>query len=133
MVSSALLRPLVDRSVEAQAGTAWNDAANNKIYVHLFDDTAPPGAGTNLYLMGGSWGTLTINGDYLWLENLTIEHAAPEGLRVNTSANGTVLKRITALASAVTLRGTNTLAEDLDVSHFIRQRTDPVRVLRRQP
>ena len=111
--------------VEAQAGTAWNDAANNKMYVHLFDDTAPPGAGTNLYLMGGSWGTLTINGDYLWLENLTIEHATPEGLRVNTSANGTVLKRITALASAVTLRGTNTLAEDLDVSHFIRQRTDP--------
>ena len=75
--------------------------------------------------MGGSWGTLTINGDYLWLENLTIEHGTPEGLRVNTSANGTVLKRITALASAVTLRGTNTLAEDLDISHFIRQRTDP--------
>ena len=85
--------------VEAQAGTAWNDTANNKVYVHLFDDTAPPGAGTNLYLMGGSWGTLTIDGDYLWLENLTIEHATPEGLRVNTSANGTVLKRITALAA----------------------------------
>ena len=111
--------------VEAQAGTAWNDTANNKMYVHLFDDTAPPSEGTNLYLMGGGWGTLTINGDYLWLENLTIEHGTPEGLRVNTSANGTVLRRITTLASAVHLRGTNTLAEDLDISHFIRQRTDP--------
>jgi hypothetical protein len=111
--------------VEAQAGTAWNDTVNNKVYVHLFDDTAPPGAGTNLYLMGGSWGTLTIEGDYLWLENLTIEHATPEGLRVNPSANGTVLKRITALAAGVALRGTNTRAEDLDVSHSIRQRTDP--------
>ena len=72
------------------------------------------------------WGTLTINGDYLWLENLTIEHATPEGLRVNTSATGTVLKRITALATIVNLRGVNTLAEDLNVSHVIRQRTDPV-------
>ena len=112
--------------VEAQAGTAWHDTVNNKVYVHLFDDTAPPGAGTNLYLMGEGWGTLTINGDYLWLENLTIEHATPEGLRVNTSANRTVLKRITALASIVNLRGINTLAEDLNVSHVIAQRTDPV-------
>ena len=111
--------------VEAQAGTAWNDTANNKMYVHLFDDTAPPSDGTNLFLMGGGWGTLTINGDYLWLENLSIEHATPEGLRVNTSAHGTVLKRITALAAIVNLRGINTLAEDLDISHVIAQRTDP--------
>ena len=111
--------------VEAQAGTSWHDTANNKLYVHLFDDTAPPRDGTNLYLASSGWGTVTINGDYLWLENLTIEHATPEGLRVNTSATGTVLKRITALATIVTLRGVNTLAEDLDVSHVIRQRTDP--------
>ena len=57
---------------------------------------------------------------------MTIEHATPEALRVNTSANGTVLKRITALAGTVNLRGIKTLAEDLNVSHFIRQRTDPV-------
>ena len=112
--------------VEAQAGTAWHDTANNTVYVHLFDDTAPPRDGTNLYLTSAGWGTLTINGDYIWLENLTIEHATPEGLRVNTSANGTVLKRITALAAIVNLRGINTLAEDLNVSHVIRQRTDPV-------
>jgi hypothetical protein len=111
--------------VEAQAGTAWHDAANNKLYVHLFDDTAPPRDATNLYLTSPGWGTVTINGDYIWLENLTIEHATPEGLRVNLSANGTVLKGITALASIVNLRGTNTLAEDLNVSHVIRQRTDP--------
>ena len=96
------------------------------VYVHLFDDTAPPGDGTNLYLTSAGWGTLTINGDYIWLENLTIEHATPEGLRVNTSANGTVLRRITALAASVNLRGINTLAEDLNISHIIRQRTDPV-------
>ena len=102
-----------------------NDTANNKVYVHLFDDTAPPRDGTNLYLTSSGWGTVTINGDYLWLENLTIEHATPEGLRVNTSATGTVLKRITALATIVNLRGVNTLAEDLNVSHVIRQRTDP--------
>ena len=112
-------------AVEAQAGTAWQDAANNKLYVHLFDDTAPPRDGTNLYLTSSGWGTLTINGDYIWLENLTIEQATPEGLRVNTSAIGTVLKKITALAASVNLRGTNTLAEDLNISHVIRQRTDP--------
>ena len=113
-------------------GPAWHDTANNKLYVHLFDDTAPPRDGTNLYLTSSGWGTVTINGDYIWLENLTIEHATPEGLRVNTSANGTVLKGITALASIVNLRGTNTLAEDLNVSHVIRQRTDPS-MLRREP
>jgi hypothetical protein len=113
------------KEVEAQAGTAWSDTANNKVYVHLFDDTAPPRDGTNLYLMSAGWGAVTINGDYLWLENLTIEHATPEGLRVNTSATGTVLKRITVLAAIVNLRGTNTLAEDLNISHVIRQRTDP--------
>ena len=111
--------------VEAQAGTAWHDTTTNMVYVHLFDDTAPPSDGTNLYLTSAGWGTLTINGDYIWLENLTIEHATPEGLRVNTSANGTVLRRITALASTVTLRGINTIAEDLNISHVIRQRTDP--------
>ena len=37
-----------------------------------------------------------------------------------------MLKRITALAAIVNLRGDNTLAEDLNVSHVIRQRTDPV-------
>ena len=110
-----------------------NDTANNKVYVHLFDDTAPPTDGSNLFLMGGGWGTLTIDGDYLWLENLTIEHATPEGLRVNTSANSTVLKRITALAAIVNLRGTNTLAEDLDVSHVIAQRTDPSQCATRTP
>ena len=68
---------------------------------------------------------MTINGDYLWLENLTIEHATPEGLRVNTSATGTVLKTITALAAIVDLRGVNTLAEDMNVSHVIRQGTHP--------
>ena len=36
--------------VEAQAGTAWHDTTNNTVYVHLFDDTAPPRDGTNLYL-----------------------------------------------------------------------------------
>ena len=111
--------------VEAQAGTAWNDTANNKVYVHLFDDTAPPTDGTNLYLMSGGWGTITINGDYIWLEAITIEHATPTGLMLNRSANGTVLKRITALASGISLEGTNTVAEDLDISHVIRQRTDP--------
>ena len=110
--------------VEAQAGTAWNDTTNNKIYVHLFDDTAPPTDGTNLYLMSGGWGTITINGDYIWLEAITIEHATPTGLVLNRSANGTILKRITALASSISLEGTNTVAEDLDISHVIRQRTD---------
>ena len=96
------------------------------MYVHLFDDTAPPSDGTNLYLTSAGWGTVTISSDYIWLENLTIEHATPDGLRVNTSATGTVLKRITALATIVNLRGVNTLVEDLNVSHVIRQRTDPV-------
>ena len=43
--------------VEAQAGTGWHDTANNKLYVHLFDDTAPPRDGTNLYLTSSGWGT----------------------------------------------------------------------------
>ena len=121
------------KEVEAQAGTAWSDTANNKVYVHLFDDTAPPRDGTNLYLMSAGWGAVTINGDYLWLENLTIEHATPEGLRVNTSATGTVLKRITALAAIVNLRGTNTAGRGSQYQPRHSPAHGSHGVLRRQP
>jgi hypothetical protein len=114
-------------AVEAQAGTAWTDTASNKIYVHLFDDTAPPSADSNLYITSGGWGTIAISGDYLWLENIAMEHASQggNGLKVNLSANGTTLKKITARAAQVVLEGTNTLVEDLDVSHAIMQDTHP--------
>jgi hypothetical protein len=106
--------------VEAQHCTFWNDRSNNKIHVHMCHD-GPPADADNLYLGSAGWGTVVINGDYLWLENLAIEQTQGTGLKVNPSANGTVLKRIAARASQVWLEGTNTLAEDLDVSHVISQ------------
>ena len=109
--------------VEAQHCTHWNDKVSNKIYVHTCDD-GPPSHSNNLYLSSSGWGSIVINGDYLWLENIEIQHASSSGgggLRVNSSANGTVLRSITARATDVNLRGTNTLAEDLDVSHVILQ------------
>ena len=110
--------------VEAQHCTIWNDRSNNKVYVHMCHD-GPPADADNLYLGSSGWGSVVINGDYLWLENLAIEQTTGTGLKVNPSANGTVLKRIAARASQVWLEGTNTLAEVLDVGHFITQGLHP--------
>jgi hypothetical protein len=111
-------------AVEAQHCTIFNDRTNNKVYVHMCHD-GPPREADNLYLASSGWGMITINGDYLWLENIAIEQAVGLGLRVNTSSNGTVLRRIQARASQVWLEGTNTLAEDLDIGHVIAQGTHP--------
>ena len=110
--------------VEAQHCTIWNDRSNNKVYVHMCHD-GPPADADNLYLGSSGWGSVVINGDYLWLENLAIEQTSGTGLKVNPSANGTVLKRIAARASQVWLEGTNTLAEVLDVGHVIAQGLPP--------
>jgi hypothetical protein len=110
--------------VEAHHCTIWNDQSSNKVYVHMCHD-GPPRDADNFYLSSGGWGTVVINGDYLWLENIAIEQTIGTGLKVNPSANGTVLKRIAARAAQVWLEGTNTLAEDLDVSHVITQGLHP--------
>jgi hypothetical protein len=113
--------------VEAQHCTHWNDTASNRIFVHTCDD-GPPSHENNLYLSSGGWGSIIINGDYIWLENIAIEQASSSGggaLRVNVSANGTVLTKIVARAADLNLRGTNTLAEDIDVSHVILQGSHP--------
>ena len=111
--------------VEAQSCTHWNDTVNKKVYVHMCDD-GPPSDANNLYLSSIGWGSVVITGDYLWFENIALEHASSSGgggLRVNQSATDTVLRKITARAVDVILRGTNTLAEDLDVSHVYLQGT----------
>jgi hypothetical protein len=113
------LRSSLDH-VEAQHCTVFNDRANNRVYVHMCHDGAPTDA-DNLYLGPSGWGSVVIDGDYVWLENIAIEQVSGTALKVNPSANGTVLKRLVARAAQVWLDGTNTLAEDLDVSHVIAQ------------
>ncbi len=94
-------------------------------------DGTPDGR-RQLYLGPSGWGAVVINGDYLTLENIAIEQVTGTALKVNPSANGTVLRRITARAAQVWLEGVNTLAEDLDISHVITQGTHPHAMLRRQ-
>jgi hypothetical protein len=118
-------RSTVDR-VEAQSCTYATDWSRNKVYVHMCHD-GPPADPDNLYIAPANWGSVVIEGDYVWLEKIAIEHTSGTGLRVATSANGTVLKQITARAAQVWLEGTNTLAEDLDVSHVILQGAFPGR------
>ena len=60
--------------VEAQHCTFWNDRTNDLVYVHMCHD-GPPADADNLYLGSSGWGSIVINGDYLWLENLAIEQA----------------------------------------------------------
>lgn len=110
--------------VEANHCTIWNDRAANKVYVHMCHDGRPTVA-DNLYLGTAGWGSVVIDGDYIWLENLAFEHANGTGLKVNPSANGTVLKKIEGRAAQVWLEGTNTLAEDIEVSHVIAQGLHP--------
>jgi len=108
--------------VEAQHCTFWNDRRTEALYVHMCHD-GPPAEADNVYLGSSGWGSITINGDYLLLENLAIEQVTGTALKVNPSAHGTILRKITARAAQVWLEGVNTLAEDLDVSHVIAQGT----------
>jgi hypothetical protein len=110
--------------VEAQHCTFWSDRANGYVYVHMCHDGAPAEA-DNVYLGPSGWGSIIINGDYLTLENIAIEHVTGTALKVNPSASGTVLRNVTARAAQVWLEGVDTLAEDLDVSHVITQGVHP--------
>jgi hypothetical protein len=110
--------------VEAQHCTFLNDRTNNRVYVHMCHD-GPPADADNLHLGAAGWGSVVIDGDYLWLENLALEQIGGTALKVNPAANGTVLKRVAARAAQVWLEGTNTLAEDLEISHVITQGTHP--------
>lgn len=116
-------RASVDQ-VEGQHCTIWNDRSSNKVYVHMCHD-GPPSDADNFYLATAGWGTVVIDGDYLWLENIAIEQAVGTGLKVNPSSNGTVLRKIAARASQVWLEGTNTVADDIEVSHVIAQGLHP--------
>ena len=116
-------RSSVDQ-VEAQHCTFWHDTRSAVVYVHMCHDGKPEGP-DQLYLSPSGWGAVVINGDNLTLENVAIEHVNGTGLKVNPSADGTVLRRITARAAQVWLEGVNTLAEDLDISHVITQGTHP--------
>jgi hypothetical protein len=106
--------------VEAQAGTFLNTSA--KVYVHAYHDGQPTPE-DDLYIAPLNWGSVRVEGDYLAFEGWTIEKTSSTGFHVRPSANGTVLRRLTTRAAQVWLEGTNTLAEDLDVSHVIKQGT----------
>ena len=95
-------------------------STNDVVYVHMCHD-GPPADADNLYLGPIGWGSVVINGDYLSLENIAIEQVSGTALKVNPSANGTVLRNVAARAAQVWLEGVNTVAEDLDVSHVIFQ------------
>jgi hypothetical protein len=106
--------------VEAQSGTWLASHAANRIYVHMYHD-GPPAEGDDLhvgYAHGGAW---HITGDYWVIEGLKIAKTSGTGLWVKPSANGTVIRNLTMQASQVWLEGTNTLAEDVDISHVIKQ------------
>jgi hypothetical protein len=107
-------------TVEAQHCTFWHDRQNDVVYVHMCHDGAPAEA-DNVYLGSAGWGSVVINGDHLTLENIAIEQVTGTALKVNPSAQGTILRNVTARAAQVWLEGVNTLAEDLDISHHITQ------------
>jgi hypothetical protein len=111
-------------TVEAQHCTFWPDRQNDVVYVHMCHD-GPPAEADNVFLGPSGWGSVVINGDFLSLENIAIEQVTGTALKINPSAQGTVLRNVTARAAQVWLEGVNTVAEDLDVSHVITQGVHP--------
>jgi hypothetical protein len=106
--------------VDAQSGTWLASHVANRIYVHMYHD-GPPTDGDDLhvgYANGGAW---HITGDYWEIDGLRIHKTSGTGLWVKPSAHGTVIRNLVAVAAQVWLEGTNTLAEDLDISHVIKQ------------
>jgi hypothetical protein len=106
--------------VEAQSGTWLQSFAADRVYVHTYHD-GPPTDADDLWIAPSDWGALVITGDNNTIEGLTGRNTSGTWLRVMTSASGTVLRRITAIDAQVWLEGVGTIAEDLDVSHAIKQ------------
>jgi hypothetical protein len=106
--------------VEAQSGTFLASGAQGKVFVHPYHD-GPPTSADDLYVAPANWGSVRIEGDHLAFDGLIVEKTSGTGIHVRASANGTVLRNITARAAQVWIEGTNTVVEDLDVSHVIKQ------------
>jgi hypothetical protein len=104
--------------VEAQSCT-WT-ADDTTLSVHMCHD-GPPAPEDDLRVGTATAGQLAIAGDHLTIEGLAVAYVSGSGIKIETSATGTVLRRVTALATQVWMEGSGTLAEDLHASHNIRQ------------
>jgi hypothetical protein len=95
-------------SVELQSCSFYNDTANNLIYIHLCDGTAPDSA-ANLWLQTSSSGTFEVTGDYLWFENW---HAyslggSQVGFSITTASNGGYMTGMDFHDTQLRAQGTN--------------------------
>jgi len=106
--------------VEAQSGTWAASFTANRVYVHPYHDGAPTDA-DDLWIAPADWGSLVITGRDIRIEGLEVRNTSGTGLWVQRSAAGAILRHITAVDAQVWLEGIGTLAEDLDVSHVIKQ------------
>jgi hypothetical protein len=94
--------------VEAQSCSAWNDTANNKVYIHLCDSEAPT-ADHNVYFVRSGYGSITVTGDYIRLTDLQFEHGASSGygLKIDATSDGYEDDGIYMRAASYLMQGTN--------------------------
>lgn len=92
--------------VEAQHCTFFHSSAADRLYIHPCREQVPTDA-DNLYAGSTGWGTVTVTGDDLWLENVQFEQTTGQGLKVDQTANRFTGRNLTGLASQVWVEGTN--------------------------
>jgi hypothetical protein len=102
--------------VEAQHCSSFFDSVANRMYVHLCDDLAPAAA-HNLWITSTSWGSVRVQGDYITIDGLGIDHASNSsyGMRVEATADNFIGRSIAFNGSQFNGQGTNGL---LYAAHF---------------
>jgi hypothetical protein len=96
------------------------------VYVHMCHEGVPADA-DEVYAGSSGWGHLlyTGSGDYLTLEQATLEHTGNgDGLNVQPSAAGNQFKHMKFIHARVWIEGINTILEDSTLTGFAAQGTD---------
>ena len=108
--------------VEAQHCTFYHDTTNNVLRMHPCREL-PPTDADQYYAGTDRWGTISFtgNGDYISLENFSIEHTTGHGLLINDSSTGTNFSNIRMLSSAMWAKGRGTTATDILIKQVAAQ------------
>jgi hypothetical protein len=112
--------------VEATHCTFFHNTTTNLLYIHPCMETQPADADL-IYAGSSGWGRITYtgNGDFLTLEQGTMEHTGQgDGLKVETSSQGGTLRNFKFLGARAWVTGFNWTGEDLLLKQFAQQGPD---------
>lgn len=106
--------------VEAQHCTFFHSTAANKLYIHHCSERAPSDA-DNFYAGSTGWGTIDLEADDYWFENINWEQTTGQGLLTQNAATRFTGVNLRGMASQFWFQGTHHTLSGLTVSQVYGQ------------